>query len=83
MLDGFEFDYKHTRINNFVKKADEQELVKSVLRGIYRNFREAYRFISAIGGNEVFCIGSNVLTDFLNQCNIFDPNYSISDLGVN
>lgn len=80
--DGFEFDLKHTKIPNFVKNKEDFAGVKEKLRKIYKNFRECYKYLSAVGGNEIFSIGSNVLSDFLNQCKIFDDLFSLSDLGV-
>ncbi|CAG9334427.1 unnamed protein product [Blepharisma stoltei] len=81
--DGFEFDYKHTRIPNFVKKLADQEHVKSILKAIYQSFREFYKYFSATGGGEIFCIGPNGMSEFLNMCNIIDELYDVTDIGVN
>jgi len=80
---GFEFDFKHTRIPKFVKNPEILELLKIQMRKFYKDFRETYRFLSAVCGNEVFSIGSNAFIDFLNQCSIFDKYYTLSDVGVN
>lgn len=45
--------------------------------------RETYKYLAAFGGSEIFSIGSNFLTEFLNQCAILDSQYAVSDLGVN
>ncbi|CAG9317234.1 unnamed protein product [Blepharisma stoltei] len=81
-MDGFEFDFRHTRIPNFVKKPEDLEAVKEYLKKIYKDLRETYRFLSAGSGSEIFSITSNSLLDFLNQASVFDDHFSISDLGV-
>eukprot|EP00358_Blepharisma_japonicum_P001299 CAMPEP_0202955260 /NCGR_PEP_ID=MMETSP1395-20130829/51643_1 /ASSEMBLY_ACC=CAM_ASM_000871 /TAXON_ID=5961 /ORGANISM="Blepharisma japonicum, Strain Stock R1072" /LENGTH=375 /DNA_ID=CAMNT_0049671631 /DNA_START=936 /DNA_END=2060 /DNA_ORIENTATION=- len=79
----FEFDWKHSRLMNFVKNQADQDKVKDILKANYKHIRETYKFLAAFSGSEIFSIGSNVLTDFLNQCQILDSNYAASDLGVN
>lgn len=53
------------------------------LKNNYRIIREIYKNLSAMGGTETFCIGSNVLLEFLAHCSITDAYFNNSDLGVN
>lgn len=78
-----EFDWRHTRIANFIRNPDEQAAIKSVVRHVYPFIKLTYKNLSAYGGSDVFSIGSNVFTDFLNECKIIDNLYGPSDLGVN
>jgi len=81
--DCFEFDWRYSRLPNFIKNQGDQDKVKEILRSHYKHIRETYKYLSAFSGSDMFSIGSNVLTDFLNQCLILDSNYAVSDLGVN
>lgn len=81
--DCLEFDWRHSRIPNFVKSSEEISNLKNLLRANYALIKVAYKNLSAYGGSDVFSIGSNIFTDFLNECKIFDSNYGLSDLGVN
>ncbi|CAG9324752.1 unnamed protein product [Blepharisma stoltei] len=79
----FEFDWRYSRLANFVKNPADQEAVKDILKKCYIYIKETYRNLSAYGGSELFSIGTNVLTDFLNQCQLIDNFYGASDMGVN
>ena len=81
--DCFEFDWKSSKLMNFVKAPEIQESLKLLLKENYQYIVEAYRSLSAYSGNELFCITQNVLIDFLNQCNVIDNLFQVSDLGVN
>lgn len=81
--DCLDFDWRHSRVMNFVKNPEEQVELKNSVRQIYPLIKLAYKNLSAYGGSDVFSIGSNVFTDFLNECNIIDNLYGPSDLGVN
>lgn len=81
--DGFEFDYKHTRINNFVKKQNDQGRVKEIMKDLYKHLREFYKFFAATGGGDIFCISPNGMSEFLNMCSIIDELYEVTDVGVN
>jgi NLR family CARD domain-containing protein 3 len=81
--DCFEFDWKTSKLAGFVKVPEVQEKVKSMLRESYEYFNEAYKTLSAYSGNELFCVTQNVLIDFLNQANMVDNLFQVSDLGVN
>ena len=81
--DCFEFDWRHSKISNFVKSGDDLNSLKQIVRENYAIFKLSYKNLSAYGGSDVFSIGSNVFTDFLNECKIIDSTYQLSDLGVN
>lgn len=81
--DCFEFDWKCSKISNFIRSQDEQNSLKTVLRSNYALIKTSYKILSAYSGSDVFSIGSNILNDFLNQCKIYDSFYAISDFGVN
>ena len=49
----------------------------------YAMLKLAYKNLSAYGGSDLFSIGSNVFTDFLNECKLVDSMYALSDFGVN
>ena len=83
LQDCFEFDWKHSRIGNFIRGQEEQDSLKKVLKENYRHIKATYKVLSAYSGNEIFSIGSNILNDFLNQCKIYDYLYQASDFGVN
>jgi hypothetical protein len=81
--DCLEFDWRHSRIPNFVKNSDDLSLLRQVVRQHYPIIKLSYKNLSAYGGSDVFSIGSNIFTDFLNECKIIDSTYLLSDLGVN
>lgn len=81
--DCFEFDWKFSRISNFVRSQDEQDSLKKVLRDNYALIKCTYKILSANSASDVFSIGSNILNDFLNQCRVYDSLYAASDFGVN
>ena len=83
LYDCFEFDWKASKLANFVKAPEVQEQVKTILRGVYEYVVEAYRTLSAYSGNELFCVTQNVLIEFLNDCKVIDSLFQVSDLGVN
>jgi hypothetical protein len=77
-----EFDWNQSKLMSWVK-VNEQAGLKDLLRGWYFKIIETFRFLGSQSGNEFFTVGSNVLNEFLNQCNVFDSKYDQSDLGVN
>ncbi|CAG9313733.1 unnamed protein product [Blepharisma stoltei] len=79
----FEFDWRYSRLANFVKNPTDQEAVRDILKKNYMHIKETFKNLSAYGGSELFSIGTNVLTDFLNQCLLIDTFYGASDMGVN
>ncbi|CAG9334437.1 unnamed protein product [Blepharisma stoltei] len=79
---NFETDFKHSRINKFVKDPLDVMNSKECLEKVYHQFKETYRHLAALGGNDLFCFGSNIFSDFLTQCNVFDENFGINDLGI-
>lgn len=81
--DCFEFDWNHSRIFNIIKKQKELDSVKSVLRQHYHLIKEAYKTLASYSGGEIPCVGSNTMTDLLNQCQVFDQYYQVTDFGVN
>ena len=83
LTDCFDFDWKHSRIPNIMKKEKEIEEVKSTLLSFYPVIREAYKTLAAYSGSEIPCIGTNVMTDLLSSCKVFDQFYAINDFGVN
>ena len=83
MNDCFEFDWHLSRIESMVKNLKDKKKTKKYLRGVYEHLRLCYKAMSSLSGNEIFSIGSNILTDFLYQCKIIDNLYQLRDLGVN
>lgn len=81
--DCLEFDWRHSRIPNFIRNPEEQIALKTAIRQVYGQIKLTYKNLSAYGGSDIFSIGSNVFTDFLNECKIIDNLYGPSDLGVN
>lgn len=81
--DCLEFDWRHSRIQNFVKSSEEILTLKELIRKNYSLIKVTFKNLSAYGASELFSIGSNIFTDFLNECKIFDSSYGLSDLGVN
>ena len=81
--DCLEFDWRHSKISNFVKNSDDMNSLRQLARENYAIIKLSYKNLSAYGGSDVFSIGSNVFTDFLNECKIIDSTYQLSDLGVN
>lgn len=81
--DCLEFDWKYSRLSNFIRTPEEQLKVKAVLKTYYKTLKITYKILSAYSGNDLFSIGSNVLTEFLNQSKVFDSLYAASDFGVN
>ena len=66
-----------------MKNPEDQANLKSYVREHYSLIKAAYKSLSAYSGSDLFSIGSNVFTDFLNECKIIDSLYGISDFGVN
>ena len=83
LLECFEFDWHHSRISNFVRNSDDQEKVKNCVKHYYPLLKLAYKTLSAYGGSDIFSIGTNIFTDFMNECKIVDNLYGLSDFGVN
>ena len=83
LTDCLEFDWSYSRITNFVRSSEDQAKLKNVVKKHYESLKGAYKILSAYSGNDIFSIGSNILTEFLNQCGIFDNLYGPSDFGVN
>jgi hypothetical protein len=83
LSDCFEFDWKHSKISNFIRGQEDQDSLRKVLKENYSLLKQSYKILSAYSGNEIFSIGSNILNDFLNQCKIYDSLYQSSDFGVN
>jgi hypothetical protein len=81
--DCLEFDWKESKIENFVKQESERVLLKEVLRSHYIKLTEIFRLLASQSGNEYLTVGNNVLTDFFYQTKVFDQLYSLADLGVN
>lgn len=79
---GFELDFGHSRIAQFVKDPLDAMHVKEILENIYSHFKETYRHLAALGGNDHLCIGPNITIDFLNQCHAFDDLFEMGDFGV-
>lgn len=79
----FEFDWKTSKLMNFIKIPEIQNNIYDDLQIIYDYIIETYRTLSAYSGNELFCVTQNVLIDFLNQCKCIDNLFQVSDLGVN
>ena len=55
--------------------------MKEYLRSQYKQLKEAYKYYSTIGVvDEVWSIGLNIFTDFINSCSIIDnKNLNLSD----
>jgi len=79
----FEFDWSYSKLTNLVKDPADQEAVKQLLSEYYYFIKAAFKNLSSMSGFEIPSIGKNVLSEFLNACNVLDQSYSQSDLGVN
>lgn len=77
-----DFDWSQSRLSSWIKP-HEQKDVKTVLRKYYRQIMETFRYLGSQSTTEYLAVGSNVLTDFLNHCELFDDFYQTSDFGVN
>ncbi len=80
----FENDWTRSKIPKITKEPEEQLRVKKVLRAAYKTIREAYKYFAAFeSSGGVPCIGTNVFTDMMNQCNAIDGQYMVlSDIDI-
>lgn len=78
----FEFDWNQSKLPSFIKSSEHKAL-KAILSENYYEVIETFRYLASQSGNEFFTVGSNVLTDFLNQGKALDELYEASDFGVN
>lgn len=80
----FENDWSRCKIPRIVKNADDLAQIKKSLRASYRIIREMYKHFSAVEpSSSVPCIGSNVFSDIMNQCNVVDSNFvKLSDIDI-
>lgn len=83
LIDCFEFDWNMSRLPGLIKVPLQQSQIKEFLHEHYESIYHAYKTLSSLGGSEIFSIGSNVLTDFLNECKLIDDLFGPSDIGVN
>ncbi|OMJ80561.1 hypothetical protein SteCoe_19157 [Stentor coeruleus] len=83
LTDCFEFDWNISRLSNLIKIPLQQSQIKEFLHEHYESIYYTYKTLSSLGGSEIFSIGSNVLTDFLNECKLIDDLFGPSDIGVN
>ena len=79
----FEFDWNMSKISALIKIPLQQTQIREILLENYEVIYDTYKWISAYSGSEIFSIGSNVFTDFLNECKVIDNLYGASDFGVN
>jgi len=80
----FENDWMRCKIPKIVKDEEELAKTKKSLRKAYKVIRELYKYYSAFEPcNGIPCIGSNVYSDIMNQCNVIDSQYvMISDVDI-
>lgn len=82
-LSCLNFDWNESRLSAFIKSPQEQSQLKQLLLDHYPYLIDTFKFLSIQSANEYPSIGNNVFIDFLNQGQILDSNYNLSDLGVN
>jgi len=77
----FEVDFETSRIQKVVKKPDELEKVRTLLFNAYKKLKGAYKYYSSISGSgDVWAIGTNMFTDLLTKCKMFDEvNLGLKD----
>lgn len=80
----FENDWSRCKIPKIIKTEEELEKIKEILRSFYKTIREIYKYFSAYEPqNSVPCIGTNVFSDIMNQCNAVDSQYvMLSDIDI-
>lgn len=80
----FENDWMRCKIPKIIKNPEELAEAKKALRASYKTIREMYKQFAAFepsGG--VPCIGSNVFSDIMNQCNVVDSQFvKLSDVDI-
>jgi hypothetical protein len=77
-----EFDWAQSKLPKIIKRAEDMVAVKQILQGIYMELIETFKQLAIQSANEFPSIGSNVFTEFLNECDLIDEFFSTSDLGV-
>lgn len=77
-----EFDWSESRLVKLIKRAEDMASVKELLQSHYLSIINLFKHLSTQSSNEYPSIGSNVLTEFLNDCDLLDEHFSQSDLGV-
>ena len=81
----FEFDWDNTKIRKVVKNGDDLVKVKRFLKEKYKNFRETYKYYSAVApAGTIFSIGINTFSDIVSNCKglIDNENFKLSDLDL-
>ena len=79
----FELDWSLSKLEGFLRDPSDKLKTKAYLKSIYKTIRQCYKSLSSFAANDIYSIGSNTMTDFLNTCKVFDQVYSVSDFGVN
>lgn len=68
-----EFDLINSKISRIVKNPDDFVEIKLMLKAIYKNLKDCYRYYSAIGTiSDVWSIPMNAFTDFCKNSGILD-----------
>ncbi len=77
MLDKcFEVDFENTRITKLLKNQEDLSEVKEMLRKIYKNLKDCYKYYAAVGAiSDVWSIPLNAYTDFCSSSGIIDFKY--------
>lgn len=86
ILNGcFEFDWDHTKIGKVVKNGDDVVKVKRFLKQNYKQFRETYKYYSAVAPvGMIMSIGTNTFSDIVSNCHdiVNNENFKLSDLDL-
>jgi Ran GTPase-activating protein (RanGAP) involved in mRNA processing and transport len=70
----FDFDWEYCKINKYVKKPEELEQVKQMLRNCYRDLKECYRHYSSVGVvSDIWSLRQMEINEFCKQTGIKDP----------
>ena len=77
-----DFDWSESRLVKLIKRAEDMASVKELLQSQYLTIINLFKHLSTQSSNEYPSIGSNVLTEFLNDCDLLDEFLNQSDLGV-
>lgn len=81
--DCFEFDWKESKLNSWVRSIPDKESLKKLLKSNYILIISIFRDLACQSANGLLTIGNNVVFEFLSQLQVFDAKFTIADLGVN
>lgn len=84
MKECFKFDWNCSRIPRLIKNEDDQKKVYDLLRSIYKQYKEAYKYYAGLNPiGDTWAISMLGFTDILNEAGIVDnKTLKLSDVDI-